>query len=456
MTLDNDGHANPHAPRYPSDLPPRRDGTSPAAASPRKRLAMARAILSALDVAGALAVLFAVRSFARVALALARAVDANELPACDAAGAMRAAADALYGEADAGHTYRPDAPAPSDLAPALVAVWWGDTPEGAAEHIGAEHGAAAARAATAAEEAEALVMAMRAQTGGEGAGTPATAPATDAPAKHTSNRPDATAEGAEGEGANPAHVAAAGLAAPVVRAIVAGLEPDLRRPLVRALACVLAAGTGDEKVRAVDALDAMPCAASGRAILGAYCVDPDDGEPLPITTAGELVSALAAAEQPPAVHHVNDLPRGCHRVTLADGTTFLPAQPAADPAPRVVRLPLDGDGDEDTAALLRDCAAYASRHCAGDLAVAVCTAMTAPPGDETVDALAFVAADLAREFKHRGREYRASVAALFAAERHDPADVIARRRADVDRDRAELAGAAVLVGRIGRALAAAQ
>ena len=32
MTLDNDGHANPHAPRYPSDLPPRRDGTSPAAA----------------------------------------------------------------------------------------------------------------------------------------------------------------------------------------------------------------------------------------------------------------------------------------------------------------------------------------------------------------------------------------------------------------------------------------
>ena len=246
---------------------------------------------------------------------------------------------------------------------------------------------------------------------------PATAPATDAPAKHTSNRPDATAEGAEGEGANPAHVAAAGLAAPVVRAIVAGLEPDLRRPLVRALACVLAAGTGDEKVRAVDALDAMPCAASGRAILGAYCVDPDDGEPLPITTAGELVSALAAAEQPPAVHHVNDLPRGCHRVTLADGTTFLPAQPAADPAPRVVRLPLDGDGDEDTAALLRDCAAYASRHCAGDLAVAVCTAMTAPPGDETVDALAFVAADLAREFKHRGREYRASVAALFAAAR---------------------------------------
>ena len=48
------------------------------------------------------------------------------------------------------------------------------------------------------------------------------------------------------------------------------------------------------------------------------------------------------------------------------------------------------------------------------------------------------------------------IPALFAAERHDPADVIARRRADVDRDRAELAGAAVLVGRIGRALAAAQ
>ena len=61
MTLDNDGHANPHAPRYPSDLPPRRDGTSPAAASPRKRLAMARAILSALDAAGALAVLLALR-----------------------------------------------------------------------------------------------------------------------------------------------------------------------------------------------------------------------------------------------------------------------------------------------------------------------------------------------------------------------------------------------------------
>lgn len=357
MTMDNDGNGLDTAPRLPSDLPPRRDGTSPAAASPRKRLAMARAILSALDVAGALAVLFAVRSFARVALALARAVDANELPACDAAKTMRAAADALYGEADAGHTYRPDAPAPSDLAPALVAVWWGDTPEGAAERLGAEPDATADRAARAAEETEALVMAMRVQTGGEGVAAPTTAPATDAPAKHTSNRPDATAEGAEEEGAA-------------------------------------------------------------------------------------------------TVHHVNDLPRGCHRVTLADGTTFLPAQP--EQAPRVVRLPLDGDGAEDTAALLRDCAAYASRHCAGDLAVAVCTAMTAPPGDETVDALAFVAADIAREFKHRGREYRASVAALFAAERHDPADVIARRRADVDRDRAELAGAAVLVGRIGRALAAAQ
>ena len=162
MTMDTDGNANPHAPRFPSDPPPRRDGTSPAAASPRKRLAMARAILSALDAAGALAVMLAVRSFARVALALARAVDANELPACDAATAMRAAADALYGEADAGHAYRPDAPAPSDLAPALVAVWWNDTPEGAAERIGAEHGATARASALAADEVEALVMAMRA------------------------------------------------------------------------------------------------------------------------------------------------------------------------------------------------------------------------------------------------------------------------------------------------------
>ncbi len=50
MTTDTEGNPNPHAPRYPSDLPPRRDGTSPAAASPRKRLAMARAILSALAV----------------------------------------------------------------------------------------------------------------------------------------------------------------------------------------------------------------------------------------------------------------------------------------------------------------------------------------------------------------------------------------------------------------------
>ena len=47
--------------------------------------------------------------------------------------------------------------------------------------------------------------------------------------------------------------------------------------------------------------------------------------------------------------------------------------------------------------------------------------------------------------------------ALITVElRTEPDVVIARRRADVDRDRAELAGAAVLVGRIGRALAAAQ
>ena len=62
--------------------------------------------------------------------------------------------------ADAGHTYRADAPAPSDLAPALVAVWWGDTPEGAAGHIGAEHGAAAGEAGAPSDELHAIPLAV--------------------------------------------------------------------------------------------------------------------------------------------------------------------------------------------------------------------------------------------------------------------------------------------------------
>jgi len=462
MTLNTDGHSTPHASRHPTDAPPRRDSTSPAATAPRKRLAMARAILSALSEVDAFGLLLAVMTFARTVRTLARAVTAKELLPGEAARAAASAVDVLYEQADAGHAEYTDAPAPSDLASALVAVWWGDAPATVADSLAAAAtapGYVAATAEQAEEEVSALVMAMREKTGGEGVAAPTTAPAR-APVQST-DRADGTPAGAEGEDANPANVYSAAVAAPVVRAIVAGLEPDLRRPLVRAVTRVLAAGSADEKNRATDALDATPCAASGRAILGAYMVDPDDGLPLPLATAGELVSALvSAAEQPPAVRYVNDLPAGCRRVTLADGTTFLPAQPAEQrheqPAPRVVRVPfpgLDGDATEDTAALLRDVAAYVGRHCGGDLAVATCCAMTAAPGDETVDALAFVACELSREFKHRGRDFRSAVAALASAERHDPADVIARRRAEVDHERDELARAALLVGRVGRALA---
>ncbi len=212
----------------------------------------------------------------------------------------------------------------------------------------------------------------------------------------------------------------------VTRAVLAMVAPVDLDAFTKLLLAIVKAGDVTAWAVAVDALDTSPFAEHGRAIIGALGGSPD---------------------------HFHGRPEGFDKalfacVILARDEMRQHCNPALD-------------------AVLRDVARECEMGTNGELAVGVCGVQRIARGetlahereegaDMLPDALAWLAVDLRRDYRHACDRYREEYANVAGSRRNDPPDVLARHLANLRYARAALVRIAALAGRVAAAVTAAE
>lgn len=270
------------------------------------------------------------------------------------------------------------------------------------------------------------------QTGAEGVAAPA-APTTARPSQDTDGRRDgspapSTASSPRNTLVRFAFSQPSPVALAIVGAVFALLAPAEVDALARALLAFVKARGDAAWLGALAALDATPHREHGRRILGAL-------------GAGDV--DLAMVKRPESF---------------------------GDDLFATVLLTLDARRQRrnpDLDAVLRDVAHECEMDSNGDLAIGVCGAQRIARGelaaheqaqgaDAVPDTLGWLLVYLRRDYRHACDRYRQEYAAVESARRNDPPDVLARRVANLRRERAALVRVAALAGRVAAAVAAVE